>query len=148
MNINYRIAFAFILGVIARILTNPWILGYSNENYSIHKNKIYDAIFFGCLVGILQIFINIDTLSIHELMTWLILLSSIFFIIKYMINNQVYIDELHLLLKIKENYGEINRLSEILSNDNKLSVNIKKFIDNEINNNNDAIKIINNFIKS
>ena len=37
MNSNYKIIFAFFLGVILRTLTNPWILGYGNENFSFHK---------------------------------------------------------------------------------------------------------------
>lgn len=147
MNVNYKIAVAFIFGVIVRILINPWNLKINDMNQSIHKNKIYDAIFFGSLIGILQVFLNIDSLTVSGLLIWLIFHMCIFGIIKYMINNQTDIGEKHLLLKIKETYGEANRISEILLNNKKISPDISQFTNEQIIIRNNAIETINKFIE-
>jgi hypothetical protein len=133
MNINYKIILAFGLGIIARIITNPWILGYHNENFSIHKNKIYDAIFFGCITGLIQIIININKLTNSEKILWLTFNLSIFFIISYIINNQKYIDERELLLKLRENNAESLEFCKIqLANNTSLNAETKDFLNNHI----------------
>ena len=63
MNTNLKIILAFCLGIILKTLTTPWILGFFNKNYSIHKNKLYDAMFFGSITGLVQILINHQMLS-------------------------------------------------------------------------------------
>jgi hypothetical protein len=148
MNTNYKIILAFILGIIARLFTNPWILGYTDTNYSVHKNKIYDSIFFGSIIGIIQIIIDIGSLTNGEKIFWLILYISIFLTIKYIINNQIFIDDKHLLLKLKENYAESNKITKILLNDSKLKPEINTFVSEQLNIKNEEIKIINEFIKN
>jgi hypothetical protein len=148
MNTNYKIILAFILGIIARLFTNPWVLGFNDINYSIHYNKIYDSIFFGSIIGIIQIIIDIGTLSTIEKLFWLILYISIFLIMKYFINNQIFVDDKHLLLKLKENYAESNKITEILLSDDQLNPNIKIFVSRQINIKNEEINNINEIIKN
>lgn len=144
MNRNYKIMLAFGLGIIARIITNPWILGYHNENYSIHKNKIYDAIFFGCITGLIQIIININKLNNSEKFLWLTFNLSIFFIISYIISNQTYINEKELLLKLKENNAESLEFCKIqLANNKNLDPEMKYFLNNHIDLKKETINKIN-----
>ena len=63
MNSNYKIILAFSLGAIIRVLTKPWILTFLDKNYSIHKNKIYDAIIIGSISALIQLIINNGHLS-------------------------------------------------------------------------------------
>ena len=128
MNYNYKIIIAFLLGAILRILTNPWILGYSNENYSIHKNKIYDALFFGSLTGLVQIIINKNLMTNGGELLWIIFFISLIILFKYLINNQSFIKGKDLLLKIKENYGESIKLSQIQLEKNDISAELRDFL--------------------
>ena len=128
MNSSYKILLAFSLGVILRILTHPWILGYSNENYSIHKNKIYDALFFGSLVGLIQLIINGSLLTNGEKLLWIILFISIMVFFNHLIVNQSFIKGKDLLLKIRENYGESIKFSEIQLSKKDISPELREFL--------------------
>lgn len=146
MNTNYKIILAFILGIMARIFTSPWILGYNDKYYSLHKNKIYDAVFLGSITGIIQIIIDFGSLSLVETIIWITLFLSIFFTMRYFIDNQIFVASKHLLLKLRENYAESNKLAEILLNDNKLNKNTKNFVLEHKTLKEDAIKTINELI--
>ena len=93
MNSNYKIILAFTLGAIIRILTKPWILSCFDENYSIHKNKIYDAIIIGSITALIQLLINNGNLSNVEFMSWIILFITITAICNYMIHNQTFVTQ-------------------------------------------------------
>lgn len=147
MNSNYKIIFAFFLGVILRTLTNPWILGYGNENFSFHKNKIYDAILFGSVTGVIQIIIDSYSLTLEHKLLWLFLFISIFFIINHLIVVQTFVSDTDLLLKLKENYAESLEFSKILLREDKLTPNIRKFIIDHIGLKYDAIDQINILLK-
>lgn len=113
MNSNLKIFAAFILGVLARIITTPWILGYHNQYFSIHKNKIFDAILFGSIIGLIQLILDIGDLSNAQKIFWLILNLTMIIITSYLINHQSLIDEKDLLLKLRENYAESIQISNI-----------------------------------
>lgn len=148
MKINYKIILAFILGVIAKTFTTPWILGYNDENYSIHKNKIYEAFLCCSITGLILIIIDIGDLTFEEKIFWIVLYLSIFFTAKYFINNQTYINEKDILLKLRDNYAESNKLADILLNNDKLSPNIKSFIIEHNSFDKEAINNINKLIKN
>lgn len=139
MNSNLKILVAFILGVLARIITTPWILGYYNQNFSIHKNKIYDAIFFGSVIGFIQVILNIGDLSNPQKIFWLILNLTMIIITSYLINNQSLISEKDLLLKLRENYAETIRISNIHT-EKDIGANVKKFLKENIETREKAIK--------
>jgi hypothetical protein len=148
MKINYKIISAFVLGVITKTFVTPWILGYSDENYSIHRNKIYEAIFFCSITGLILIIIDIGNLTFEEKIFWIVLYLSIFFTTKFFINNQINVNEKELLLKLRENYAESNKLAEILLNDDKLSPNVKSFIVDHKTLKKEAINNINELLKN
>ncbi len=125
MNSNFKILIAFIFGILARIITTPWILGYDNQNFSIHKNKIFDAIFFGSITGLIQLIIDIGNLTNAQKIFWLIINLTIFFVASYSINHQTFISEKDLLLKLRENYAESIEISKI---------HVQKGIDNKVKN--------------
>lgn len=127
MNSNLKILVAFILGVLARIITTPWILGYNNSNFSVHKNKIYDAIFFGSIIGLIQLIIDIGDLSNAQKLFWLVLNLTMIIITSYLINHQSLISEKDLLLKLKENYAESIEISNIHIRKD-IDTNVKKFL--------------------
>lgn len=146
MHTNYKILLAFILGVIARVITTPWILGFGNPNYSIHKNKIYDAIFFGSITGLIQVFIDIGNLSNSQKLFWLILYSTIIYIISYSIINQNFIDERDLLLKLRENYAESIAISQIHI-DKNIEPKVKQYITIHAEARKEAIKDLDQLLK-
>ena len=148
MNTYYKIIFAFLIGIFIRLFTNPWILGYNHKDFSIHINKIYDAIFFGCIIAIIQIFITIDTLTNPEKICWIMLFLTMLSISMNLINNQKFVNDKQLLLKLKENYAESNRLAEILVNNNSLGIETRNFILDHLTLKKDAILTIDNIIKS
>lgn len=127
MNSNLKILTAFILGVLARIITTPWILGYHNQNFSIHKNKIFDAIFFGSVIGLIQLILDIGDLSNAQKIFWLILNLTMIIITSYLIDNQSLISEKDLLLKLRENYAESIRISNIHI-EKDIDANVKKYL--------------------
>ena len=147
MNPNYNIMLAFFLGIMLRILTNPWILGYSNENYSIHKNKIYDSILFGSMAGLIQIMIDNDTLTNVDRFVWIILFISIFITLNFVISGQIFIQGDDLLLKLKENYAESIKYSDILLLNKKINTELKDFLVIQNKNKKDAIDEINKMLK-
>lgn len=147
MNPNYKITLAFFLGVTLRILTNPWILGYSNVDYSVHKNKIYDAVLFGSMAGLIQIMIDNSLLSNAERFLWIILFVSIFLTLNYIISEQVFIKGDDLLLKLKENYAESIKYSDIQLLNKKISEDLKNFLLEQNKNKKDAIDEINIMLK-
>lgn len=147
MNPNYNITLAFFLGVTLRILTNPWILGYSNVNYSVHKNKIYDSVLFGSMAGLIQIMIDTSSLSNAERFFWFILFISIFITLNYIISEQVYIKGDDLLLKLRENYAESIKYSDIQLLNKNISENLKNFLLEQNKNKQDAIDEINIMLK-
>lgn len=147
MNPNYSITLAFFLGVTLRILTNPWILGYSNENYSIHKNKIYDALLFGSMAGIIQIMIDNGELTNMERFIWIILFVSIFISLNYVISEQIFIKEKDLLLKLRENYAESMKYSDIQLLNKNIDEELKNFLIMENDNKKNAIEKINLMLK-
>lgn len=147
MNPNYNIMLAFFLGIMLRILTNPWILGYSNENYSIHKNKIYDSILFGSMAGLIQIMIDNDTLTNVDRFVWIILFISIFITLNCVISGQLFIQGDDLLLKLKENYAESIKYSDILLLNKKINTELKDFLVIQNKNKKDAIDEINKMLK-
>lgn len=146
MNSNLKILLAFILGVLARIITTPWILGYNNEYFSIHKNKIFDAIFFGSITGLIQLIIDIGSLTNAQKLFWLIINLTILFIISYSINHQSFINESDLLLKLRENYAETIEISNIHTKKN-IDDRVKKFLSETINSRRNAIKDLDNLLK-
>ena len=139
MNSNLKILLAFILGVLARIVTTPWILGYYNQNFSIHKNKIYDAIFFGSVIGCIQLIIDIGYLSNAQKIFWLILNLTMLIITSYLINHQSLISEKDLLLKLRENYAESIRISNIHI-EKDIDINVKNFLKEHAETRETAIK--------
>ena len=146
MNTNHKIFFAFILGVVAKVLTNPWILGYTNQNYSVHRNKIYDAIFFGSITGLIQIILDLSGLNNIEKVFWILLYVSILLVSAYFIDNQVYIGEKQLLLKLRENVGESIRVSEIQLENKDLNTELRAFLEKQNADKIQSIKDINKFI--
>jgi hypothetical protein len=147
MNPNYNIALAFFLGVGLRILTNPWILGYSNQNYSVHKNKIYDSMLFGSMAGLIQIMIDDGLLTNAERICWIILFVSIFFILNYIINEQIFVQEHDLLLKLRENYAESIKYSDIQLANKNINDDLKKFLSVQNKYKQDAIDEINGMLE-
>lgn len=139
MNSNLKILTAFILGVLARIITTPWILGYHNPNFSIHKNKIFDAIFFGSIIGLIQLILDIGDLSNAQKIFWLILNLTMIIITSYLINNQSLINEKDLLLKLRENYAETIRISNIHI-EKDIDANVKNFLKEHVEAREKAIK--------
>jgi hypothetical protein len=128
MNPNYKIILAFGLGVAIRILSSPWILGPANPNYSIHRNKLYDALLFGSLTGLVQVLIDGNQINNAERILWIILFLSIFLFARYVIDKQLFVEEKDLLLKLKENYAESIKISEIKLNDKNLSNEVKDLL--------------------
>ncbi len=119
MNPNYKILLAFVLAIILRILCKPWVLSWSDDNYSIHKNKIYDAVLIGSFISIVLIFIDSSMLTNVQMIIWIILFISIVVICNHVIKNQVFIDENDFILKLKEDNEETIKLSsEIILNKN------------------------------
>lgn len=147
MNPNYNITLAFFLGITLRILTNPWILGYSNVNYSVHKNKIYDAVLFGSMAGLIQIMIDDGLLGNAEKFLWIVLFVSIFLTLNYIISEQVFIKGEDLLLKLKENYAESIKYSDIQLLNKNISEELKTFLLEQNKNKKDAIDEINIMLK-
>jgi hypothetical protein len=149
MNENYKILLAFGLGVCARIISNPWVLGFYNENYSININKVYDSIFFGSMTGLIQIIININNLTNIEKIFWLIFYISLFFILNHAITTQKFIDEKHLLLTLKENNAESLEYSKIQLEKNKeLNKNTQEFLTEYIKEKYMTINNINKLIQN
>lgn len=146
MHTNYKILLAFILGIIARIITTPWLLGFSNEYYSIHKNKIYDAIFFGSITGLIQVIIDIGYLSNAQKLFWLILYSTIFYITSHSITYQNFVNERDLLLKLRENYAESIAISQIHI-DKNIEPNVKQFLTVHADVRKQAIKDLDQLLK-
>jgi len=148
MTPNHSIALAFFLGVTLRTLTNPWILGYSNENYSIHKNKIYDALLFGSMAGIIQIMIDNSSLTNIERIFWILLFVSIFIALNYVISKQVFIKGKDLLLKLRENYAESIKYSDIQLSNKNIDEELKNFLVQENTSKQNAIDKINIMLKN
>jgi hypothetical protein len=146
MNPNYTIAIAFLLGVGLRILTNPWILGYLNENYSVHKNKIYDSLLFGSMAGIIQVMIDNGLLTNTERFIWIILFVCIFIILNHIISEQIFIKEKDLLLTLRENYAESIKYSDVQLLNKGIDEELKTFLIMENNNKKEAIKQINKIL--
>jgi hypothetical protein len=128
MNPNYIILLAFTLGTGIRILSNPWILGFTDDNYSVHINKIYDSIFVGTIVGIVQVLMNNSSLTLLEETLWIILFITINFIMNYIIKNQLFVSEVELLLQLKENYAESVKYSEIQLKNPSIDSKLKDFL--------------------
>jgi hypothetical protein len=128
INPNYNITLAFFLGITLRTLTNPWILGYSDENYSIHKNKIYDSILFGSMAGLIQIMIDSSLLNSAERFFWIILFITIAITLNYTIRKQLFINGDDLLFKLKENYGESIKFSDIQLSNKNINEELKNFL--------------------
>lgn len=128
MKPNYTILLAFILGTGLRILTNPWILGFNDENYSVHINKIYDSIFVGSLVGIVQVLMNSSSLTFIEEVLWIVLFISIYLVMNYIIRNQLFVSEVELLLQLKENYAESVKYSSIQITNPLIHPDLKNFL--------------------
>ena len=143
---NNKIMLAFILGVILKILSNPWILGFYDENYSIHKNKVYDALIIGCLTGFIQIIINRDSLSNGIKFLWTIIFLTIFISIDHILNNQIFVSEKDLLLSLREKYAESIKFTDIQLKDDELDEEIRKFLIQENLNKISSIEKINKIL--
>ena len=146
-NANYNITLAFFLGITLRTLTNPWILGYENENFSVHLNKIYDAILFGSMTGLIQIIIDAGSLTNGERFLWIILFISIFIMLNNMIVGQSFIKEKDLLLKLKENYAESIKISDIQISNKNIDKDFKNFLIVQNGEKEDGIDEINDLLK-
>lgn len=147
MNTNYRIFFAFILGVTARIIVSPWILKYDDPNYTFHKNKLYDAILIGSIIGIIQIILDLQNLTNAQILVWLLIYLCMFKIIAYFIENQIFVNNLDILLKLRENYAESVKLIENLVKNNYQPI-VKDFLNKNLEIKSDTINEINNLIKT
>jgi len=143
ININYNILLAFFLGVGLRIITNPWVLGYYDENYSVHKNKIYDSLLFGSVAGLIQVIINNNMLTNGERIFWSVLFLSIFFSLNYIIKEQIFIKEDDLLLQLKENCAESIKYSDIQLENKNISNDLRDFLYKENKEKQIAIQKIN-----
>jgi hypothetical protein len=128
MNSNYKILLAFTLGAMIRVITKPWILTCFDENYSIHKNKIYDAIIIGSITALIQIIINNGHLTKIEFIFWLILFATITGICNYMIFNQVLITKKDFLQKLKEDYAEAIKFANAIISNNDIDAHFKEFL--------------------
>lgn len=143
MNTNYKIVLAFLLGIFIRIITNPWILGFSDVNYSIHKNKLFDALLFGAITGLIQILIDFQTLENHDKFLWILLFATIIISLNHIIHEQIFIKEKDLLLKLKENYAESIRFSDIQMSNKSIDSTLKNFLIEQNNTKKNAIAQIN-----
>ena len=128
MNFNYKILLAFTFGAIIRVITKPWILTCFDENYSIHKNKIYDAIIIGSITALIQLIINNGHLTKIEFIFWIILFASIAGICNYLINNQIFITKKDFLQKLKEDYAEAIKFANAKISNNNIDPEFKDFL--------------------
>lgn len=128
MNSNYKILLAFGLGAIVRVITKPWILTCFDENYSIHKNKIYDAIIIGSITALIQLVINNGHLTKIEFIFWIILFASITGICNYMIRNQVFVTKRDFLQKLKEDYAEAIKFANAMMSNKNIDPHLKEFL--------------------
>jgi hypothetical protein len=128
MNSNYKILLAFGFGAIVRVITKPWILTCFDENYSIHKNKIYDAIIIGSITALIQIVINNGHMTNTEFIFWIILFASITGICNYLINNQVFVTKKDFLQKLKEDYAEAIKFANAMLSNKNIEPDFKEFL--------------------
>lgn len=128
MNHNYKILLAFILGTLLRILSKPWVLSWSDDNYSIHKNKIYDAMLIGSFTGLVLILIDSSLLTNTEMIFWIIIFISVAAICNHVINNQVLIDEKEYIIKLKEDSAEAIKLSNVIMLNKNINQQFKFYL--------------------
>ena len=148
MNSNYKILLAFTLGTIIRVITKPWILTCFDENYSIHKNKIYDAIIIGSITALIQLIINNGHLTKIEFIFWIILFASITGICNYLIINQIFITKKDFLEKLREDYAEAIKFANIKISNNNIDLEFKEFLLKHNISKKDTLNEINELLKN
>jgi hypothetical protein len=147
MNPNYNVTLAFILGIILRIVMSPWILGFYDENYSMHKNKIYDSLLFGSMAGLIQIMIDNGILTIEEKIIWFIFFVAIFIMLNYIIHKQIFVEGKDLLLNLRESYAESIKITDIQLENKNIDDKLKNFLEEQNNNKRKAISTMNTMLK-
>lgn len=125
---NYKFLLVFTLGITLRILSNPWILSWFGDNYSIHKNKIYDAILIASFTCIALILIDNSLLTNAEMIFLIIIFVCVAAIFNYAIKNQIFISDKDYIYKLKEDNKEAIKLSNVIMSKKNINPKFKDYL--------------------